>query len=176
MIKKILAAAACTLLVLPAFAQQSATAGTGFYGGIDVGNTHQSPGINDTSAGLFGGYQFNRYFSAELGFRRLGDTSVTNISGPQFDAKLIKEDILVYQKSLSLVARYPVADKLDVYGRAGYNHIDYRSDNGAKPSANEALVGVGASYALTPKVDLRIEAQRAKSSTTNVSVGASYRF
>lgn len=172
MIKKILAAAACTMLALPAFAQQTATATTGFYGGIDVGSTHQSPGVDDTSAGLYGGYQFNRYFGAELGFRRLGDTSVTPVGG----GTLFHRGISMYQKSLSLVARYPVADKLDVYGRAGYNHIDYRSDGGKTPSTDAALVGVGASYALTPRVDLRIEAQRVKSHANNISVGASYHF
>lgn len=178
MIKKILAATACAMLALPAFAQQGATATTGFYGGLDVGRTHLGYSGDNTSAGLYGGYQFNRYLGAELGFRRLAEARFGfDLPGaPGAPQQAVISDVRINQQSLSLLGRYPVADKLDLIGRVGYNRIDYRGAARELKAENEALVGVGASYALTPKIDLRFEAQRAQSHTTNYSIGAGYRF
>lgn len=176
MIRQLLATAACAAFALPAAAQEFVPARTGFYNGTNTDKPLQRPGLDVTGSGQFAGYLFNRHLNAELGVRQLADTEVTKAAAPLLNGQVADKDLRIEQTSLSLMARYPVAEKVDLYGRAGYQHTEYKSDDGRRTSVNEAVAGAGASYTVSPKAQLRMETQRVKSRAPSISVGAGLNF
>ena len=112
-----------------------------------------------TSVGIFGGYKFDENFSVEAGFRRLGKW----------------DDLKVNQLSLSVIGSVPVADKVAVYGRLGYNRLEQKWDGG-KDHDNKALYGIGVSYEFTKEITGRVEWQRPISGAHNISAGVAYHF
>lgn len=184
MIKQLSTAAALALLALPSFAQEAAApvapaaTGKGYYLGLDTGRTHDDTRSNGTSIGIFGGYQFHRFFSVEAGYRRLLERE-HNFTFRDFDGNLAQGSsrTRMEQRSLSVLGAFPVAEKLDLLGRVGYNEVITRFEPRHSNTRKKGLLlGAGVSYKLAPNVDARLEWQRASGDTRNVSAGIAYRF
>lgn len=142
----------------------------GWYVGGSVGqskidcSTGGVPGVScddsDTAFRVLGGYQFNKYLGAELGYADLGKAT---ISGAGISAS-------VEAKAWDLVAvgRVPLADKFSLFGKLGM----YRADSDL--SSNTALIpassdsntdvtyGLGAQYDFNKNLGVRAEWQQYK--------------
>ncbi|TDP63229.1 outer membrane beta-barrel protein [Roseateles toxinivorans] len=157
-------AAACAAPVLAA----------DFYVGADVGrNRFDDEGLklNKTGLSVFGGYVISNNIAIEAGYRRLVDGTAT------FGAT--KVDIDAHALQLSGVFSVPVATDLSLFGRLGINNIKIKaSSNAARASDNEtkALFGIGARYAVSPQVGLRVEYQKPASDFSVISAGVDIRF
>ncbi len=115
------------------------------------------------------GYNFNKAFALEAGY--------TNISGSQYGATS-------YTNILDVAAKgtLPLSNLFSLYGRAGigYGNNSWSGttntpnctlcNNSLDANYATALVGIGASFALTPHWDLRLE-DTAYVPFTNTSTG-----
>lgn len=139
-----------------------------FYVGADVGATkYDGLSGNKTSVGIYGGYNFNSNFAAELSYRNLGDIDFAPVS------------VKVKQTAISAIGAYPLTNEMKVYGRLGYNDLSASAEyKGAKATASTsgALFGLGLSYQFAPKVVGRVEFQRPSSDSKNFHVGVAYQF
>jgi OmpA-OmpF porin, OOP family len=139
---------------------------------------------SDTAFRVLGGYQFNKYLGAELGYADLGKAT---ISGAGLSAS-------VEAKAWDLVGvgRLPLADRFSLFGKLGM----YRADSDL--SSNTPLIpassdtntdityGVGAQYDFNKNLGVRAEWQQYKkvgSDSTGgegdvdvMSIGVVYRF
>ncbi|TFW30415.1 hypothetical protein E4L96_00085 [Massilia arenosa] len=163
------------IAALALFATAASAADTilpGFYAGADLGrSTADDYDGHETSYGGFLGYQINQNFAAELGYRRLADTTV-RFAGYNVDAK-------VDQTAISVLGIVPLQKNFSVYGRLGYNHLKAKASlagYSASDSDNKVLYGVGVTYAFTPAIVGRAEVQRPSSDSTNLSVGVAFTF
>lgn len=135
------------------------------------------------------GYDINKFFAVELAYRDLG--SVTDRgSFPDGGVYRDKQSATAFQASV--VGSLPISDEFSLFGRVGVGKIDADSDytetGGGLDSYSEShsesktkgLLGVGASYKITPEIALRAEYnQYAKWDDTKLSaftVGATYHF
>jgi OOP family OmpA-OmpF porin len=159
MIKQIAVAIA---LAATSFAAAAAEP-TPFYVGADLGATKVDHSDNDNSFGIFAGYKFTPNIAVEAGYRKMGEFRVYGVP------------VDMNQTAISLLASAPVADKLSVYGRLGYNRLEAEA-YGHKAHDNGSLYGIGVSYAFTKEVAARIEWQRPSSDSQNLSVGVAYSF
>jgi OOP family OmpA-OmpF porin len=149
MIKKITVAA---LLAATSFAASAAQGN--FYAGADIGSSKFKGYSSDTSVGVFGGYNFNQNVAVELGYRDLGDFGGS-----------------VKQTAVSVIGSVPVANKVAVYGRLGFNRL-----SGDGEHVNRGLFGAGVSYEFTKQFTGRVELQRQYNNAHNLSVGVAYNF
>lgn len=158
--KKIVAAA---VLAMVATSSMAGTPGT-MYAGIDAGSTriHGLPG-KEASFGAFFGYNFDRSFALEAGFRRLGKW--------ELPGNEIKSD----QVSLSVLGAVPVGRALNLYGRLGANYIKTRTCS-CNESTSGVLYGLGLAYNFSETVAARVEAQKPTSDSSNVSIGLAVQF
>lgn len=129
-------------------------AGTGFVGGCDD---------KDTAWKIFGGYQINRNFGAELGYVDLGEftASGTFLGAPataSFEAKGLE---------LVAVGTIPFTPQLAAYGKAGAFRwdVDSRAASGAAAAGTDDqgtdfTFGVGLKYDFTRNLGARLEFQR----------------
>lgn len=183
--KQILLAAVLSASTLPALAE-------GFYVAGDIGESKiqfdigddYSLSKTDTTYSLGIGFDINKFFAVEVGFRDLGTLKE---DGDDYDFSWsTKLDTTAIQASV--VGKLPVSDVFDIYGRLGFAKLDmdykYSEDNGYRESSseseNKAFFGVGASYSITPEFAIRAEYnQYAKIDDLKLSaltVGATYRF
>jgi OmpA-OmpF porin, OOP family len=127
----------------------------------------------DTAWRILGGYQFNRYFAAELGYHDLGEASASAgaVEGTAWE--------------LVGIGAYPIIDKLSVYGKLGV----YRGELeglGAEETNSDLTYGVGLQYDVLRTVGIRGEWQRynkmgggsfgGETDVDVLSVGVVYRF
>jgi len=134
--------------------------------------------IKDTSTGakLFGGYEFNKYVAAEVGYVDLGKFTIsasgTLIVPPV--AGTANGTNKASGFSVDAVGTWPITPEFGVLGRIGVFRwtLDASasvSGGGAsgsssdKPSGTGADFGVGAKYDFTKNVGVRAEFQRFKS-------------
>jgi len=180
--KKHLAIAAfAAAIALPTQAANEA----GPYIGADVGQGHVdahsgfggSASGDATAWGIFGGYQFNPYVGAELGYRDFGSTNLDNF-GSSSKAHAVQG---------SVIGTLPVNDIFGVYGRLGVAAVHFNSSNsGIDTDKTTSVVGLGTSFKVSHQVKIRAEydyypridvdgfGDNAKLSTW--TVGASYAF
>jgi len=138
----------------------------------------------DTSWRLFGGYQLNRNFSAEVGYTDLGSSKANSPGGSAaFDA---------HAWELSGIGAIPIAGGLSAYGKLGvyYGKVEGSGNVGAlSASASDTNTGLtfgaGAQYDFTKNLGLRAEWQRykdmggdnvGKGDIDNMMVGVLFRF
>lgn len=176
-IKSLLAVAAFTVAG-SAFAQQPALSSV--YVGGTLGQSEFKDGCNgvsdcdkkDTAWRILGGYQFNRYFAAELGYHDLGEASA-----PAGATEGTLWEVVG-------IAGYPVIDKLSVYGKLGAYRGELEAP-GAKESNTDLTYGLGVQYDVIKNVGLRGEWQRynkmgggnlVETDVDVLSIGAIYRF
>jgi len=189
--KNIISATAAIALALGSTGAAFAAGGKdadnkGFYLGADLGQARNdlssptSPELRldktDTAYGLFGGYQFNKYFGAELSIHKLGQHRIGD------------SDAKTTAYSLDAIGRLPVNDKFAVYGRLGGAHYE-RDFSGLDGAGNQNSagfkVGLGADYAINKDWSLRTELTRYNNlpdlgtygrTMDAWNVGVSYRF
>lgn len=146
----------------------------------------------DTGYKLFGGYQYNRYFSVEGGYFDLGQFGFSTTTVP---TGTLNGNIKLKGINLDLVGTLPISDRFSAFGRVGVARAqatDAFAGTGAvnvlnpSPSAsgNALKVGLGLQYALTDALSLRTEIERYrvddavgnKGDVDLVSLGLIYRF
>jgi OmpA-OmpF porin, OOP family len=136
-------------MALPAAAQMTMNSP---YVGASIGRAdYRTADQTDTAWRLFGGYQFHRNFSAELGLHHLGE--VDQAGGAR--------DALIWEAVG--VGAFPVANALSVYGKLGayYGKSEFRSALGSGDDTNGGLTyGFGAQYDVARQVAVRLEWQR----------------
>jgi len=164
----------------------------GWYAGGSIGqskmdcNTNGLAGVScddkDTAFRVLGGYSFNRYFGAELGYADLGKIKAS-AGGLSADTKTTAWDTVA-------VGTIPLAEKFSLYGKLGWYWADSKLSGdllgGASQSSNHGTYGIGAGYDFNKNLGLRAEWQRygdvggdnvgGKSDADVYSVGVVYRF
>ncbi len=150
-----------------------------FYLGGTIGQSEYKDGCSgvadcdekDTAWRILGGYQFNRYFAAELGYHDLGEVSAPGASVEGTAWELVG------------IGSYPIVDKFSVYGKLGL----YRGElegGGVEETNNDLTYGVGLQYDFLKNVGVRGEWQRYSKMGGDVdetdvdvlSIGVVYRF
>ncbi|MGH1408640.1 MAG: porin OmpA [Aeromonas sp.] len=141
-----------TLIALAlAAAGTTAQAADDWYTGIGTGwayahNLDDVKGLDTdkdaTALSLFGGYNFNDYYAAELGYLYAGKAGVDGA------------DFKTQGATLSGIARLPLGDIFSVFAEGGayFNHVNGNdnSDNGTAP-----LAGLGLTAKLSDLVDVQ---------------------
>jgi OOP family OmpA-OmpF porin len=128
--------------------------------------TSSSP--KDTGYKVFGGYQLNRNLAFELGFFKLGEFELGANTTP---AGTLKGQVRVQGANFDLVGLVPLSENFSLLGRLGLQYARIRDNfSGAgttvvtnpTPSHRNTnyKVGVGAQYAFSPSVQMRLEAER----------------
>ncbi len=148
---------------LPAAAQADKSA---FYLGGGIGQSKAKDWCSGTGGfscedkktawKAFGGYQFNRYLSAELGYANLGKFTASGF-GLTDEAKVTAWD-------LSAIGAWPLmASGLSIFGRLGAYRAKVKEDstigNGSHDN-NDLTLGLGLQYDFTRNLGLRGEWQR----------------
>ncbi|MBV8657497.1 MAG: outer membrane beta-barrel protein [Burkholderiales bacterium] len=147
----------------------------GFYAGadlgrskleVDVGNGYTAS-TNASSYSIFAGYQFNKNFGAEIGYRDLGKKT--------FATDTLKANAT----QISLIASVPLSNEFDLFGRIGIASLEAK-DNSGSETKSKAVYGVGARYAVTKEFGIRGEYDQYDKwdgATFSVwSIGGDYRF
>ena len=147
-------------LAAPALAQDSpaSTIASHIYVGANAGQAHwrsicpSGASCDDTNGtlGVFGGYQINRMFSAELGFRNYGEAKSpgATVKGKGWE--------------ITGLAAWPIVGALSVYGRLGMYRSVLKGDGaltGAKETSTGPTYGLGLQLELSKNVALRGEWQ-----------------
>jgi OOP family OmpA-OmpF porin len=135
-------------------------------GGLVAGpfnNTERDRGYK-----LFGGYQYNKYFSVEGGYFDLGQFGFSTTTTP---TGTLTGDIRLKGLNLDAVGTLPLTDKFSAFVRIGVTYAraeDSFAGTGAvnvlnpNPSSRETnlKVGLGVQYAFTDALSLRAEIER----------------
>jgi len=185
--RRVITASLLTILTTTAFAESKIYIGEQ----LGYGKTGVESGLNDSGlAGrLFAGYQFNPYFSTELGWTKFSNVTKSE----RDDWGLLTTDFTARTDALDLLgkATYPMTSNLDIYGKLGvaYAMQSYKISNKMWDSVtlNEyawlPTFGFGGTYHFTPKVGLDASYSRIQhvgnttiASSDFLGVGFSYSF
>lgn len=154
------------LIGAAAFGAQAAD--KGFYAGAGVGQSfvdERNYDDEDTAFSVFGGYQFNRYFSLEGGYADFGKLRPRG-AGDDLEASSVY---------LTAVGSVPITDNFSAYAKAGVQRWDLdtaipgvignNDDNGTDPT-----YGVGVQYRFTDHLALRGEYSRFEIEDTDLDL------
>lgn len=175
--------------LLGALALPAAAEGVYILGDIGQGKMEADVGNDvfasktDTTYSIGAGFDINKNFSVELAYRDLGDIH----DNDDFSSYRLSATAL----EASAIAKYPLNQKVDIYGRLGFGKVEFESKDvyhdgnvtvvdKSSDSKYRALFGVGASYALNDNVSLRAEysqfAEWDDVTLSALTVGATYHF
>jgi OOP family OmpA-OmpF porin len=168
-----------TLAVAGAVSAQTPSLSSAYIGGT-IGQAEYKDGCagiagcdeKDTAWRLLAGYQFNRYFAAEIGYHNLGEASAPagSVEGTAWE--------------LVGIGAYPIIDKLSVYGKLGVYRGELEAP-GAEETNTDLTYGAGLQYDVLKNVGVRGEWQRyskmgggaiGETDVDVLSVGVVYRF
>jgi len=152
--------------------------------------------VDDDDLGwkIYGGYNFNKYFSVELGYTDLGEAELnTTITAPALVAGTLAATADLTGFQFAGIASYPVSEEFDVFGKIGA--YVWESDATAvaviaglteavkaEQDGTDILFGLGAEYNFTNNITLRAEWERFSGLTDDendvdlFSVGIQYNF
>ena len=143
---------AAAAFALPAAAQMSNAMSSVYIGGSLGRSDFKTPSETDTAWRIFGGYQINKNFSAEVGYHDLGKVNFVN--GDR-DAKLWE---------ITGIGAWPVAAPLSVYGKVGAYYAKSELHSSVVPAGDDTngglTYGFGAQYDFSQQLGLRAEWQR----------------
>src|SRR6267143_730130 len=155
------------VMAAPAVSMAQARGDTGWYVGGSVGQSKarhvDCAGFSscDTKAaafGILGGYQINRNFAAELGYRDFGRVT--------FSAPGVSGNIKASAAEFVGLAAYPVANQFSLYGKLGAYHAESKLSpppaGSGKDRNTDLTFGFGAQYDVTREAGVRAEWQRYK--------------
>ena len=171
--KKILTAcafAAAALTVAPVFAQGYAGLGLGSsrISGFDNG-TITGGNTNKSLVKVYGGFQFTPNWGAELQYSDLGKRDVSN-------AGVAAGSFTTSQYSIAGTGTLPLSSGFSLLGKLG---VSANRINGSALVGNanntSALIGVGASYSITPALSVRVEYEDFGKVATVAANGSSVR-
>lgn len=192
--KQILLACVLGAVTLPAMADNFYVFGDVGQGKMEIdGDDDYTLSKTSTSFSLGAGYNINKFVAVEVAYRDLGEVKDRGVYFDGVDDYTYSSKLSATALQASVVGKLPISDDFNVFGRLGLASLDadyrgtasYADGNNPAPdtsseSKTRALVGVGASYALTPQLALRAEYnQYAKWDDTKLSaltVGAVYNF
>lgn len=156
-----------------AFSGNVLAQGTGFYGGIGVGQSKvelnsadfgpaagETVSIDDkdTAWKFFGGYKFTQNFAAELGYAKLGEFSARFADA---GGDLFTDNYEATSWNLAAVGTLPLSGSFSVLGKLGLtrNENELSSSDGSSTKDTESRLfwGVGAQYDFSPRVGVRLE-------------------
>jgi len=144
----------------------------GFYTTVDLGVVNYTSATsayltndslpNPNTAGIGGGYHFNRYLAAEAAYSSIGNSVLSATSSPVFT-----ESLKAYVLQIDAVATYSLLRNLDVFGKLGANYtkLDYSftgtstslvSGSGSGSKVN-LMFGLGAQYNFNLKYAIRAQ-------------------
>jgi OOP family OmpA-OmpF porin len=109
----------------------------------------------DTAFRVFGGYNFNKYFGAELGYADFGKATFST-AGLSGEAKAAAWDVMA-------VGTLPIGDKFGVYGKLGWYRADTKSTGivGASSDTNsDFTMAVGGQFNFNKNLGMRAEWQQ----------------
>jgi len=157
---------AAGLLSLVAVSTPALSQDTGWYVGLGVGQSKAdldctgttSCDDNDTAWNIFGGYQFNKHFGAELGYTNLGKPSLGDaISTATFKTKGFE---------VLGVGTYPINQQFSVYGKLGFFRWDLDANDNVFGSISESGTdfthAIGVKYNFTKTIAGTLQWQRYK--------------
>jgi OOP family OmpA-OmpF porin len=182
--RKKLAALAIVLMI--STVPLSVHAGDGFFFGANIGSANLNDdfdGLNvdddTTSFRVTGGWRVNKYFGLEAGYHDFGDFEQNfTIDGVPSKAMLSADGF-----TLGVTGSFPVANRVEIFGRAGMFFWDGDAEindvSQATPEDTNPYFGVGLSYAIYDQFLVtgdwtRYELESAKSNV--YSIGFQYRF
>jgi hypothetical protein len=154
---------------------------TGVYVGSGIGDTGQKSGAFESSAlslSAFGGYSFNRYFSAEAGYIRVAD---------QTD-RVDSLDVVVQSDGLYVAGllKLPVTPYLSPYAKIGYVSYDSKTILTSGPDSisqsqddEDLMYGLGCQLSSGEHFNLRFEYQKVDVTEGDfdiLSVSAAWQF
>jgi OOP family OmpA-OmpF porin len=178
--------AVMALIMMFSIAPLDVQAGDGFFVGASIG----SASLNDdfdglkvdddtTSYRIVGGWRVNQYFALEAGYHDFGDFEQNfTVDGVQSKARLSADGF-----TLGVTGSFPVADRIEIFGRGGMFFWDGDAEinnvSQATPEDTNPYFGAGLSYAINGKFLVTGDWTRyeLESANSNVySVGFQYRF
>lgn len=114
---------------------------------------------SDIAIGVFGGYQFHKYFGAELGYTDLGQASAPGAG----DAKAKGFE-------LSGVGTFPITERFSIYGKLGFFRWDVDA-SGQSASGTDLTYAVGVQWNFTKRFGLRAQYQMYKDVGDDATTG-----
>lgn len=184
----------CIAIVLSASASFAAHA-EGAYFGANIGSAEIKSSVDgfassnrDTGGKIYGGAQLTAPFGVELGYVNFG-RSDKNFNDGVTAASVTVKPSAVY---LAATATAPINDQFSVFGKLGITEnrakinatLNGVSNSGTR-NRTDAMIGVGAAYAITTQVSAVVEYENfgklAKDDGVNIkgdlfSVGLRYKF
>ena len=144
------------------------------YVGASLGQADIGLSGDDTGWKILGGYSFMEFLSVEGSYRDLGSTDQT-IGTTQLGLDVSSMDVFG-------VGHYSIGDKFDVFGKAGVAFLDLEASItdpllgtiSTSTSETEFALGVGVSYRISEKIDLRAEYETFD--IDMISVGGVFKF
>jgi OOP family OmpA-OmpF porin len=135
----------------------------GAFGQADIGPDE------DTAWKIFGGYDINRYFAAEIAYSDLGE--VTELG--------VNTDARAYE--LSGLLKMPLGNQFSLYGLAGIANVKAETSGPlgtVSDDSTELTWGLGAQMNLSPSFGLRAQWQRYETDEEIdvISIGALWKF
>ncbi|MGA7748640.1 MAG: outer membrane beta-barrel protein [Gallionella sp.] len=166
-------------LLFSAAAGSAFAADDGFYVAINVGqastNTYNLSSKTATAYNGLVGYQFNKYFGAEVQYTGFG--SITGQGGGSHD---------ISGYGLNVVGTYPFNDQWSVFLRLGAADTTIKTvNNGSDVSRTDVTWGIGGQYNFTPNWGLRVDydsygvgssSNIGTATTSLASLGVVYKF
>jgi OOP family OmpA-OmpF porin len=157
---KKLVVAMFTAVALTGSAGAFEQAAPGFYIGADIGQADFGAD-EDTTFKLYGGYQINRHFAAEVGYGMLYDKGGSEGTALELVA----------------VGIFPITNQFSVYGKLGLASVE-QDFPGGSDDGTELTYGFGVQFDFTPKIGVRGQWQRYDTDreVDVLSVGVVFRF
>jgi OOP family OmpA-OmpF porin len=192
--KQLLLAGLLSAFTLPALADNFYVFGDVGQGKMEIDATNDfTLSKSSTTFSIGAGYDFNKFVAVEVAYRDLGDIKDKGVYFDGVDDYTYRSKLSATALQASVLGKLPISDDFNLFGRVGLASIDadyrgtasYADGNNPAPdtsseSKTRALIGVGASYSITPQIALRAEYnQYAKWDDTKLSavtVGATYSF
>ncbi len=165
--KRVAIVATCVLLLTSAAWAEA-------YVGASLGQADTGLSGDDTGWKIVGGYAFMEFLGVEGSYRNLGGADQT-IGTTQIGLDVSSMDIFG-------VGRYSIGDKFDVFGKAGFAFLDFDASItdpllgtiSTSTTETEFALGVGVSYRISEKIDLRAEYETFD--IDMISVGGVFKF
>ncbi len=164
---------ATTMLLAAAISTPALAADEGLYVGVNVGSAKKAvPGTSETNTafGVFGGYSFNQYIAAEVGYTDLG--------------KAANDQIKFNAIHVTAVGSYPISQQFSLFGKLGMASTKEEA-SGLSETRSELTYGLGGQFNFDRSVGLRLGYDRysfgngtifAKGDADLYSVSALFKF
>ena len=170
---------------LPAAGAAEAHADAGWF--VEAGVRHVESGrltgqfaVDDEQTGWSAGvgYTFTDYFAVQADWLDLGrDHFATDCPPPNICLVVNTDEVDLAGYALSAVARWPVSERFDVFGKFGV--IGWDSDFDTRPldqSGENLLIGIGCGFNVSPHWRLALQYEDYGFDVESSSLNASYHF